>query len=340
MWSRLRSIVLPASQRRTLDELTEDLDLDHGDVGANRSGFWTMLTLSAVIATAGVLADSTATVIGAMIIAPLSKPIMGTALGLVKGRIGRSLLTAVLGALLVVGIGALFAQLIVGPFGVTTNSQISGRTSPGVYDLVAAVATGFAGAIAQARRDLSAVLPGVAIAISLVPPLAVVGVTLSLGDWRLALGALLLFGSNFVALVLTGTAVFAALGYAGDSLRGGRRHGATTRRTRVILATSAVVVFLPLLLNTGVVVMTHVAEDRVRGAAERWLADTESAAVTGVSVVPGRVHLTVQAPGDLPSGSLLLAALRGTVPDGFEVFLTTSVGGQATVGQTGQTVGP
>ena len=80
----LRDRVLPENQRRTLDELSEDLDLRSGDTRAKQSAFWTMLVLSAVIATAGVLADSTATVIGAMIIAPLSTPIMGIALGLVK----------------------------------------------------------------------------------------------------------------------------------------------------------------------------------------------------------------------------------------------------------------
>ena len=76
--------VLPARQRRTLDELTGDLDLGSGDAPSKRSAFWTMLVLSAVIATAGVLSDSTATVIGAMIIAPLSTPIMGVALGIVR----------------------------------------------------------------------------------------------------------------------------------------------------------------------------------------------------------------------------------------------------------------
>ncbi len=63
-WNVLRR-VLPDSQRRTNDDLTADLDLFAGEVSAKRSAFWTMLLLSSVIATAGVLADSTATVIGA-----------------------------------------------------------------------------------------------------------------------------------------------------------------------------------------------------------------------------------------------------------------------------------
>lgn len=74
--------VLPEAQRRTLEELKDSLDLSSGDHRPKKSAYWTMLTLSAVIASAGVLSDSTATVIGAMIIAPLSTPIMGFALGL------------------------------------------------------------------------------------------------------------------------------------------------------------------------------------------------------------------------------------------------------------------
>src|SRR6476619_1023167 len=104
--------VLPESQRRTLAELSEDLDLTSGDSASRISAFWTMLTLSSVIATAGVLSDSTATVIGAMIIAPLSTPIMGMALGIAKrepGSMGRSGRYVLGGAVLVVLIGVVFS---------------------------------------------------------------------------------------------------------------------------------------------------------------------------------------------------------------------------------------
>lgn len=80
MLDGLRVRVLPESQRRTMAELTEDLDLTSGDSASKVPACWTMLTLSAVVAAAGLLSDSTATVSGAMIIAPLSTPIMGIAL--------------------------------------------------------------------------------------------------------------------------------------------------------------------------------------------------------------------------------------------------------------------
>ncbi len=92
------------------------------------------------------------------------------------------------------------------------NGQIAGRTSPSLLDMIAAMATGLAGAVAIAHRDVAAVLPGVAISISLVPPLAVVGICLGRSDVELALGALVLFFSNFLALVLAGTIVYAVVG--------------------------------------------------------------------------------------------------------------------------------
>ena len=83
-------MLIPVSQRQSMGDLLEAVDLSRGDGAAKRSGFFIMLVLSGVIAVAGVLADSTATVIGAMIIAPLGTPILGIAAGIVTGhRTGR-----------------------------------------------------------------------------------------------------------------------------------------------------------------------------------------------------------------------------------------------------------
>ena len=167
-----------------------------------------MLTLAGTIAIAGVLTDSTATVIGAMIIAPLGTPILGIALGIVTGHLSlviRSILWVLSGLVIVVVLGLIFTIFVATPESLETNSQVLGRTSPSLMDLVAALATGFAGGFAMCRKDLSAVLPGVAIAISLVPPLGVVGVCAGQGLWSDALGALILFLSNVVALVIAGS---------------------------------------------------------------------------------------------------------------------------------------
>ncbi len=116
--------MLPEAQRRTLDELNAELDLRVGDRRSKESAFWTMLTFAAVIATAGVLADSTATVIGAMIIAPLSTPIMGVALSIVKYEKTSALVYVAAGALLVIVIGVLFSFALPATYDLTGNPQI------------------------------------------------------------------------------------------------------------------------------------------------------------------------------------------------------------------------
>jgi len=123
--ARFPQLLLPDAQRLPLDEVLDRLDLDHGDRISRRSGFLIMLTLSAVIATAGVLADSTATVIGAMIIAPLSTPILGIAIAIVAGRarrLGRSLLWLAGGAAGVVLLGAIMSLLVADPASLGENS--------------------------------------------------------------------------------------------------------------------------------------------------------------------------------------------------------------------------
>ncbi|MEQ6901798.1 TIGR00341 family protein [Nocardioides sp. YIM 152588] len=329
---QIRGKLLPENQRRTLEELTDDLDLRAGDVRAKRSAFWTMLTLSAVIASAGVLGESTATVIGAMIIAPLATPIMGIALAIAKresNHAGRYVLS---GSLLVVGIGVVFAQVLPVGYVLLDNPQISGRVSPGVLDMVAALATGLAGAVALARRDVAAVLPGVAIAISLVPPLAVVGICLGVGDWGLAFGATLLFLSNILALVLAGALVFAVLGYADEATIS---RGQSRRRAYLVLTSLMVAVLIPLLANTFVNYVFASYTRTAKEVAQEWIADTSGAEVTDVSAEGLVLVISVKAPGDLPPIDDLRTALDGRVLDVFGVRLESTVGTKTEVRPAG-----
>ena len=330
----LRDRVLPENQRRTLDELSEDLDLRSGDTRAKQSAFWTMLVLSAIIATAGVLADSTATVIGAMIIAPLSTPIMGIALGLVKRERIRAGRFVFWGAVVVVLIGVV-AAFVVPDIDVHTNAQITSRTSPTVVDLIAAIATGLAGAVGLSRRDVAAVLPGVAIAISLVPPLAVVGICLGEGSVSLALGALLLFVSNLVSMVIAGTVLFAALGYSAEADREARAVGAE-RKSYVTLVALLVAVLVPLALNTGLVLLLHSWTGQIQTVAEGWLSGIPEAEVTDVTFTSSSFRIEVRVPpGDLPPTDELLRALDGAVPDGLAIVVDTTYGEEIAVGTTG-----
>ncbi len=334
--ARLIERVLPDAQRRTLDELTDDLDLTSGDSGSKRSAYWTMLTLSAVIAGAGVLTDSTATVIGAMIIAPLSTPIMGIALGIAKreaGAASRAFKFVFLGAALVVGVGVIFGLITPSSYDLLGNSQISSRTSPTLLDLVAAVATGFAGAVALARRDVGAVLPGVAIAISLVPPLVVVGVCLGYGSVVLALGALVLFLSNLFSLVLAGSLVFASLGFGAEASLATRR-SASRRKAVISMAILLIVVIVPLVGNTVGNLLITIFTQRVQNTTAAWLSEVPGSSVESVDVVSSEVHITVQTPGELPPTNDLLAALDDDLPGGIKIVLKTTVGEDIDLGST------
>jgi uncharacterized hydrophobic protein (TIGR00271 family) len=176
------------------------------------SRFWLLLLLSAVIASAGVVSDSTATVIGAMIIAPLMTPILGVVLGVVLAdgaNLRRCLLLLTAGAVAVVAVSWLLGHLVPYPVIAATNSQVAARVTPRIVDLLAALATGSVGSVALARSDVSDTLPGVAIAISLVPPLAVAGLTLQSGEPSQCLGALLLFATNVAAILASGIVVMA-----------------------------------------------------------------------------------------------------------------------------------
>ncbi|MEU3278913.1 TIGR00341 family protein [Streptomyces antibioticus] len=332
MIGKIRARVLPASQRRSLNELTEDLDLSSGDTASKRSAFWTMLTLSSVIASGGVLTDSTATVIGAMIIAPLSTPIMGIALGSVQRRRTGSAVVVLLACLLVIAVGMVMSVSLPSDYDLLSNSQISSRTSPGLMDLIAALATGFAGAVALARRDVAAVLPGVAIAISLVPPLVVAGVCLGqLSGW-LALGALVLFVSNLFALVFGGMVVFASLGYGAEA---GKAAGRPARRTYAAMILLFVVVFVPLTANTVLTLLLDTWSGRTKDAAQQWLADVPGASVTSVDATSRTMHVHVRSPGDLPPVQSLLDRLEGQIPDGIPVVVDTSRGQRIDAGVVG-----
>ncbi|PSK86931.1 putative hydrophobic protein (TIGR00271 family) [Murinocardiopsis flavida] len=332
MLSGVLERVLPAAQLRSSDELTRDLDLSSGDSAGKKSAFWTMLALSAVVASGGVLTDSTATVIGAMIIAPLSTPIMDIAMGIVRQRGTGAVGTVVLGCLLVVAIGAVFSLVVPGNYELLGNGQIAGRTSPGLMDLVAALATGMAGAVGLARRDVAAVLPGVAIAISLVPPLVVAGVCLGQGAVWPAAGALVLFLSNLLALVFAGMVVFAA---SGHHIVPEHEDTRSTRKARVVLGVLFTLVLVPLAANTVVTVLISTWTDRAEEAADRWISGRPDASVTRVYMASRTMHIDVRIDGSPPPVDTLRSDLEGRVPDQIVVVVKTTHGERLDVGPVG-----
>jgi len=162
------------------------------------------------------LQNSTAVIIGAMLVAPLFTPILALSLAIVEGdvRLLRLAVEAALkGIVLAIGLAVLltFASLLrVMPANIP---EVVARSKPNLFDLAVALASGAAGAYAIARKDVAAALPGVAIAAALVPPLAVVGTGLAAGDLRIAGGGGLLFATNLTAITLAGAVTLLLLGF-------------------------------------------------------------------------------------------------------------------------------
>ncbi len=187
------------------------------------------VVLSCVIATFGLVLDSGAVVIGAMLIAPLMPAILSLALGLVVSDLramGRALGTLLVGIVLAALLSAGLGLLVSGSefnFLAQLPGEILNRTQPTLFDLAIALAGGAAAAYATAQPHLSATLPGVAIATALMPPMCVVGIGLAQGRWDVAGGAFLLFLANFVAIAFTSAIVFLGVGFAPSDQRRRRR---------------------------------------------------------------------------------------------------------------------
>ncbi len=175
--------------------------------------FFMMIGLATGIAALGLLVNSPAVIIGAMLVAPLMAAIMGLGLGMIQAdaKLLRLAGSATLrGMLLAIGMGLLAGVIL--PAGEPTPEIVS-RIRPSLFDLGVALISGLAGAYALCRKDVSSSLPGVAIAAALVPPLATVGVGLAWFDMEIARGALILFLTNLIAITAASGLIFFVLGF-------------------------------------------------------------------------------------------------------------------------------
>ena len=211
--------------------------------------FFLLVVLSAVIATLGLLTNSAAVIIGAMLVAPLMSPIIGIGLASLTGdaRLFRDSGVALArGALLAVIMSVFltwFNRSL--PF-VTLQElpvEVLSRTRPSPIDLTIAMAGGMAAAFALAMPSISAALPGVAIATALMPPLCTVGIGIAMNRWDVAGGASLLFLTNAVTIAFAGMLVFFALGFAPK-----REKGRGVPRALVISALFTLLLLIPLTL--------------------------------------------------------------------------------------------
>lgn len=260
---------------------------------ARLSSSFVALTLgSSAIATFGLLENSAAVIIGAMIIAPLLAPIQELAYGVLDGsviNIRASCISLSVGSVLAVGVSTLLARAI----GLTIlGSEVMSRTRPNLLDLGIAIAAGLVGGFARTRPGISNMVAGTAVAVALMPPLCVLGIGLAAADYRIATGALLLFVTNLLGITLASTVVFFLAGYA-------------TRHVRSALLWTiglTAVLIIPLTLSFGTLVHQDRLESALRLALTRHTVTFHNASLVSSSVDWSRTP---------PSATLLV---RGDVP--------------------------
>ena len=283
---------------KQVSEEQEQLILRNLAEGAElHAPFFVLVGSSAVIAAFGMLMNSPAIIIGAMLVAPLMTPIFSLSVALIRGRtflMRRALMVEVYGVLVAIAVAALIGLLVPEP---EMTAEILARARPTLFDLAVALAAGLAGAFALVREEINEALPGVAIAVALLPPLAAVGLGVSLRRWDVAGGALVLFLANFVAIHLVSAAVFYLSGLA---------HHVVERNPLILLKNfgAAIVVLVVMVVFLGFQLSTLVQEAATgrtaRAALGQQVRMIEGAQISEMNINcaadPCRIVATVETP--------------------------------------------
>ena len=248
--------------------------------------YFFLVVLSAAIATLGLINDSPAVIIGAMLVAPLMSPILGIGLGSITAdtKLAQNSVTALIrGAILSIILAALLTlsniYLPFAPSLIDIPGEVLSRTQPTPNDLIIALAGGLAAAYSLSQPQLSAALPGVAIATALMPPLATIGIGIALGRWDIAGGASLLFLTNAVTIAFAATLVFFLEGFRPRFLK---ENGLP--KTILVAGILTAMLFIPLsILGARFVAQTQ--EDRlINTIIENEIFDISNAELVDLSI--------------------------------------------------------
>jgi uncharacterized hydrophobic protein (TIGR00341 family) len=254
--------------------------------------FVQMTVLSALVATVGLILDSAAVIIGAMVIAPLLGPALSSTVGTVlddQGLFWRGVRYQAVGVLVAVGSAALFAWALratwIAPPGlaVADTAQIVERLSPDVLSLILALAAGAAGVLSLATRTKSAIV-GVMIAAALIPPAATAGLGLAWGYPVVAIDAGILVLVNILAINLAGLAVFWHLGYRPPTWFGVQHSRKTVLKRSAVLLLVLLTVSVPLWVNTSTKMQGARLEDSIETGVRETLEQPQYADVVVDSV--------------------------------------------------------
>jgi len=184
--------------------------------------FFILIILASAIAAFGLLLNNTSIIIGAMVVAPLITPIFAFSLSLLLAKGHRMLLaieSIILGTFFAVatsaGIG--FISIQIDPFLRTLTPEILSRAQPNMFFFLVALLSGIAGAYAYSRPKISAVIAGIAISVSLIPPLCATGVAIAAQQWNTAIQSFLLYSFNLLGIIFGSVLLFIIIGFGKDA---------------------------------------------------------------------------------------------------------------------------
>lgn len=193
-------------KRETVDKLFKE--------SAPSLDFFLLLVMSAIIVSLGFLLDNIIIIIGGMLITPILFPILSFAMGVVVGDfklIKRSATILIQSIILVILISFVISLVSYFYIDKTLSSEVFSKIYPSLAYFLIAFVSGGAMAYALARPGLSEILPGVAISVSLIPPLTVIGIAFSVFKWQMMTNALELFFLNLLGIIFASLIVFALL---------------------------------------------------------------------------------------------------------------------------------
>ncbi|MBU0731362.1 TIGR00341 family protein [Patescibacteria group bacterium] len=239
----IRKIVRKIFDPASLEEQSA-IDARIREQAKDTPSFYILTIVSIVIITVGLIINNSVVVIGGMIIAPVIWPLLSLSVSIIHGhkKMLRASIFTVIKTFAVILLISFLIGLVTPLYDL--SDEILVRTGPTVFNLIIALAAGFGAAFATVYASRSATIFGVAIAVALVPPLCVLGILLADGRFDLVGGALLLFLTNFIAIIIASMSVFALARFSGPHTKPGEE-----RKTKAIIYTISAFTVICILLG-------------------------------------------------------------------------------------------
>lgn len=270
-WNSLKSDI------KAITNISDHIDTDaaarsiRSNVAFRGPNVW-ILAFSIIIASVGLNVNSTAVIIGAMLISPLMGPIIGIGLGLGVNdtkliRVGLKNLLVMVG----ISLMASFLYFLMTPLKLANPTELLSRTNPTIYDVIIALFGGAAGLLEISRKEKGTVLSGVAIATALMPPLCTAGYGLASGHISYFFGALMLFIINGVFIIIATYLMSKILGFPEYEFLDAKQ----ARRTRSLVTLVFVLVTIPSILSAITMIQSNkFAQDAERFVSENKMLDS------------------------------------------------------------------